>query len=111
MIQLLRFDLYRNKDNKRVAFPEVLNLKEDWFANKTGDESYDLSGIVMHNGGTGSGHYFSYCKLADNKWYQFNDDKFMKVNKEEAMFNEAYGGKKNSPSAYLLVYKKKKQVS
>lgn len=119
LIQLKRFvfkgfdtnnDAIYNKNDKKVTFPEVLKLEKGWFDqnHKTGDESYDLSGIVMHNGGTGSGHYFSYCKLADNNWYQFNDSSFSEVNDPKAMLNEAYGNGKSSLSAYLLVYKKKK---
>ena len=36
-----------------------------------------------------SGHYYSYCKnVADNKWYCYNDENVIKVNKIQN--NDAY---------------------
>ena len=40
---------------------------------------YRLSGILVHSGSAGSGHYYSYIKIGE-KWYEFNDRKVSEFN-------------------------------
>jgi ubiquitin C-terminal hydrolase len=51
------------KNRQLVRFNEILN-----FGNL---ESYELFGIINHEGNIFGGHYFSYIKK--NKWVVFND--------------------------------------
>ena len=38
-------------------------------------EIFDLYGVIVHAGGSRSfGHYYSYCRGFDDKWYKCNDE-------------------------------------
>ena len=77
---------------------------------------YDLTGIICHIGNAEMGHYLSYIKNDEGKWFEFNDSL---INTFNAMNIEAecFGGsftyddeydwekRENSKSAYLLIYK------
>jgi len=59
---------------------------------------YDLFGICNHGGGTQGGHYTSYIKNANNKWYKFNDTNVSEIKEENVI----------SSQSYCLFYRKKK---
>ena len=55
------------------------------------DEHYDLYGVCVHSGySTNSGHYFSYCKGEDQRWYECNDSLIGQASENEALSQEAY---------------------
>ena len=58
---------------------------------------YDLYGIINHSGSLMGGHYWSFIKNANDKWYVFND----------TIVKEIEVNKLISPNAYCLFYKKK----
>lgn len=35
---------------------------------------YTLKGTVIHHGTSEAGHYYSYCKIGPDTWYEFNDE-------------------------------------
>ena len=59
---------------------------------------YDLYGICNHSGSSLGGHYTSYVKNANGKWYHFNDTSATEVGIVESII---------SPKAYCLFYRKK----
>ncbi len=57
---------YKKKINENFEFPlHNFNMAEN--------EHYKLKGIIVHQGISEAGHYFSIIKLKD-KWYEFNDN-------------------------------------
>lgn len=59
---------------------------------------YDLYGVCNHIGNCNGGHYTSFIKNANNKWYEFND----------TFVNEIEENKIISNKSYCLFYRKKK---
>lgn len=59
---------------------------------------YDLYGVCNHIGNCNGGHYTSFVKNANNKWYEFND----------TFVNETEENKIISNKSYCLFYRKKK---
>ena len=57
-------------------------------------EKYDLYAVIQHHGKITQGHYTAICKKND-KWYLFNDSKYILINNPV------------TKDAYLLFYKKK----
>ncbi|CAJ1972378.1 unnamed protein product, partial [Sphenostylis stenocarpa] len=97
-IALKRFQSGRfGKLNKRIAFPETLNLSP--YMSKAGDGSdiYKLYGVVVHIDMLNAsffGHYICYIKDFQGNWYRIDDWKVMTVELEEVL----------SQGAYMLLY-------
>jgi len=51
---------------------------------------YDLYGICNHSGGTAGGHYTSYVKTENGKWYEFNDTIVREINENKLISNKSY---------------------
>jgi ubiquitin carboxyl-terminal hydrolase 36/42 len=50
------------------------------------DEMYDLFGVVIHSGhSTSSGHYYSYCKTSQDKWFECDDSSIRASNESFAL--------------------------
>lgn len=63
----------------------------------------------MHIGSAEYGHYFSYIKVSDTQWLEFNDERVREFDPDD-IENECFGGehwRRENQSAYLLVYEKK----
>lgn len=68
-----------------------------------------MKGIVVHIGSAEYGHYFSYIKVSETQWLEFNDEKVREFDPDD-IENECFGGehwRRENQSAYLLVYEKK----
>lgn len=59
---------------------------------------YELYGVCNHSGGSMGGHYTANVRVANNEWYNFNDQRITKINENQVV----------SPQAYCLFYRKKK---
>lgn len=57
---------------------------------------YQLYGVINHYGTQESGHYTAFCKLEEDKWFEFNDSFASSINKDKIVSNDAY----------ILFYKK-----
>ena len=102
VIDLKRFSPINplNKDQRLVSFPlEDLDLSSYVVGYKKEQYKYDLFGIANHQGTAMGGHYFSYVKNANGKWYQFNDTHVGEITDISRLM---------SPMAYCLFYRKKK---
>jgi ubiquitin C-terminal hydrolase len=59
---------------------------------------YELYGVCNHSGGALGGHYTSYVKNANEKWFHYNDTQVSEVGLPDSIV---------SPKAYCLFYRKK----
>ena len=99
IISLKRFDNDQRKNNSFVDFPLTgLNLSEYMVGYDRSDFVYDLFGICNHSGTVKAGHYTSFVKNADGKWYSFNDTRVEEVDTVQL----------KTPKAYCFFYRKKK---
>eukprot|EP00658_Telonema_sp_P-2_P015404 TRINITY_DN15923_c0_g1_i4.p1 TRINITY_DN15923_c0_g1~~TRINITY_DN15923_c0_g1_i4.p1 ORF type:complete len:1326 (+),score=401.48 TRINITY_DN15923_c0_g1_i4:171-4148(+) len=86
-----------------------------------GTQKYTLSGVVIHEGSSGGGHYYSYARdRCSNKWFKFDDATVAPWDVEANLCEDTFGGTKNSswvnaygetkhwslpkPAAYMLFY-------
>ena len=102
IIDLKRFNMMGQKIQKPVDIP-INDVDFSKYIKGYDKETfvYDLYGICNHMGGTLGGHYTSYVKNANNKWYHFNDTHVNEINIEKHL---------NKNFAYCLFYRKKVAV-
>ncbi|KAE9587893.1 hypothetical protein Lal_00002786 [Lupinus albus] len=97
-IALKRYQSGRfGKLNKRVAFPETLNLNPYMSEAGDGSDIYKLYAVVVHIDMLNAsffGHYICYIKDFQGNWYMVDDWKVTSVELEEVL----------SQGAYMLLY-------
>ncbi|KAI3961500.1 hypothetical protein MKX01_001236 [Papaver californicum] len=97
-IALKRFQSGRfGKLNKRVTFPEMLDLGPYMSEAGNGSNLYHLYAVVVHVDMLNAsffGHYICYTKDFDGNWYRIDDCKVLRVELEEVL----------SQGAYMLLY-------
>ncbi|MED6176688.1 Ubiquitin carboxyl-terminal hydrolase 19 [Stylosanthes scabra] len=97
-IALKRFQSGRfGKLNKRVTFPETLNLSPFMSEVDNGSDIYKLYGVVVHIDMLNAsffGHYICYIKDFHGDWYRIDDWKVTQVELAEVL----------SQGAYMLLY-------
>jgi ubiquitin carboxyl-terminal hydrolase 8 len=101
VIDLKRINLHNhnNKNQVLVDFPiHDLDLSNYVIGYKKHSYVYDLYGICNHSGGTNGGHYTSFVKVADGKWYHFNDTNVTEITNLDNLV---------TPMAYCFFYRKK----
>ncbi len=74
-------DYYKSKKKSHI-----LNHDEEMI-NKA---RYNLYGVVNHSGSQHFGHYTSFCKADDGKWYSFNDSMVNKISSKDVVGDDAY---------------------
>ncbi|CAI9775895.1 unnamed protein product [Fraxinus pennsylvanica] len=93
-IVLKRFQTNKfGKLNKRIKFPEILNMAP--YMSGTSDKSpiYQLYGVVVHldvMNATFSGHYVSYIKNNQGRWFKADDSTVQVVELEKVLMKDAY---------------------
>jgi len=98
-IDLKRFNSRFQKNQIYVTFPlDDLDLSPYVIGYKKENYKYELYGVCNHSGGVMGGHYTSYVKNANGKWYHYNDTSVSEVGITETII---------SPKAYVLFYRKK----
>jgi ubiquitin C-terminal hydrolase len=101
VIDLKRFNSKNQKNKILVSFPiDNLDLSKYVIGYKKNSYNYDLYGVCNHSGSVLGGHYTSYVKNANNKWYHYNDTNVNEVAELETII---------SPKAYCLFYRKKQK--
>ena len=99
VIDFKRFNNRFQKNQLLITFPlDDLDLSDYVIGYKKDIYKYELYGVCNHSGGTMGGHYTSYVKNANGKWYHFNDTNVSEV----SIINSIV-----SPKAYVLFYRKK----
>lgn len=100
VIDVKRFNSNNKKNQILIDFPLTnLDLSKYMIGYKTGKCVYDLYGICNHSGSALGGHYTSFIKNANGKWYHFNDTIINEVTVLENLI---------SPKAYCFFYRKRK---
>tara|TARA_B100000902_G_scaffold215375_1_gene204875 strand:- start:8274 stop:9386 length:1113 start_codon:yes stop_codon:yes gene_type:complete len=100
VITLKRFGNNGRKDQRAIDFPlENLDFTNYIVGYDRNSYKYDLYGICNHSGGVAGGHYTSFVKNANNKWYHFNDTNCNEINL----------GALKTPKAYCFFYRKQKK--
>ena len=90
---------HNHKNQILVDFPITdLNLSKYIVGYKKDSYVYDLYGICNHSGNTMGGHYTSFVKNANGKWYHFNDTNVNEVTDLSKLI---------SAKAYCFFYRKK----
>lgn len=98
IITLKRFNNNNRKDQRLVNFEHNLDMTKYVKGYKEEPQLYELYGICNHSGGTRGGHYTSFVKNANGKWYLFNDTKVIEVKNLVKL---------RTPQAYCFFYRKK----
>jgi ubiquitin C-terminal hydrolase len=90
LITLVRFDYRGIKNTTNVSCPLHLQLNK-YELNINQNNVYKLIGCIMHQGNTGSGHY--YCVINENnKWFKIDDCDVTEINEL------------NNRNVYILLY-------
>ena len=98
VIDINRFKSRNIKNQTLVTFPlDNLDLSSYIIGYDKETYVYDLYGICNHSGGVSGGHYTSFVKNANGKWYLFNDTNVIEVDTVHLI----------SSKAYCLFYRKK----
>jgi ubiquitin C-terminal hydrolase len=76
----------------------IQKIKKNVIGYKKNSYIYELYGVCNHSGGPLGGHYTSYVKNANEKWYHFNDQSVSEMKSIDSII---------STKAYCLFYRKK----
>jgi ubiquitin C-terminal hydrolase len=99
VIDIKRFNSNNKKNQIMVDFPlESLNLSNYVIGYNKETYIYDLYGVCNHSGSVMGGHYTSFVKNANGKWYHYNDTIVSEVALQQQII---------SPKAYLFFYRKR----
>jgi ubiquitin C-terminal hydrolase len=99
VIDLKRFNSTNKKNQIFVSFTlDNLDLSSYVVGYKKDSFIYELYGICNHSGGVLGGHYTSFVKNANGKWYLYNDTSVQEVSILSSLI---------SPKAYCFFYRKK----
>lgn len=99
VVDIKRFNCQNRKNQILVDFPlENLNLSKYVIGYNKNSYVYDLYGVCNHSGSAMGGHYTSFVKNANGKWYHFNDT----IVSEIAMLQQII-----TPKAYCFFYRKR----
>ena len=144
ILHLKRFEfdlelMRKVKVNDYVEFPMELNMRrytkvgleglEEQDGREEGYYDYELQGVLIHQGTSDSGHYYSIAKErgGEEQWFMFNDVSVQPFNPAE-ISTQCFGGKKPTQrydhqgqrmvtlsvdktySAYMLIYERKVRV-
>ncbi len=99
VIDIKRFNANNRKNQIIVSFPlSNLDLSKYVVGYSKNSYVYDLYGVCNHSGSTLGGHYTSFVKNANNKWYHFNDGSVSEISDEQSIV---------TPKAYCFFYRKR----
>lgn len=98
VIDLKRFNNYNLQKNQLlIDFPiEELDLTNYVIGYNNNIYKYELYAICNHSGSVSGGHYYTYIRNANNKWYNFNDNVITEINDIKILI---------STKAYVLFYR------
>jgi ubiquitin carboxyl-terminal hydrolase 2/21 len=99
VIDIKRFNAMNRKNQIMVDFPlKKLDLSKYVIGYNKKSYIYDLYGVCNHSGSSLGGHYTSFVKNANGKWYHYNDTVVSEVSDENHII---------SPKAYCFFYRKR----
>ena len=83
-------DLYFYDAIAPVVEADSLDLSEYCIGYDKHKSHFNLFGICNHIGSSNGGHYYSYCKNQNGKWYEFNDSNVKEISDDKLVTNNAY---------------------
>jgi ubiquitin C-terminal hydrolase len=99
VIDIKRYNISNRKNQILVDFPLTnLNLSKYVIGYNKESYIYDLYGVCNHGGSVLGGHYTSYVKNANDKWYHCNDTSVT----EQTLTQQII-----TPKAYCFFYRKR----
>ncbi len=99
VIDIKRFNSMNRKNQIMIDFPlENLNLSKYVIGYNKDSYVYDLYGVCNHSGSVMGGHYTSFVKNANGKWYHYNDTSVSEVVLAQQIV---------TPKAYCFFYRKR----
>ena len=102
VIDIKRFNSMNRKNQVMVDFPlENLNLSKYVIGYEKNKYVYDLYGVCNHSGSVMGGHYTSFVKNANGKWYHYNDTSVSEVGRIQQIV---------TPKAYCFFYRKQTPI-
>lgn len=79
------------KNNKDIDFPFILDISDYSINHNKQTTEYQLSGMCIHSGDTGGGHYYAICKNSlDEKWRVYNDSSVYDIKESEISKHNPY---------------------
>ena len=86
---------------------KILKIDEESSVKEDDGLSYELFSIMIHSGSATGGHYYAYIKCFEtNQWYNFNDERVTKLDRQD--ISKAFGtsySMYSSTTAYMLLYR------
>jgi ubiquitin C-terminal hydrolase len=99
VIDVKRFNSNNKKNQVFIDFPlENLDLSKYVIGYNNESYIYDLYAVCNHSGSSLGGHYTSFVKNANGKWYHYNDTSVSEVSLTQQI---------KSPKAYCFFYRKR----
>ena len=99
VIDIKRFNSDNRKKQVFVDFPlENLDLSKYVIGYNNVTYVYDLYAVCNHSGSSLGGHYTSFVKNANGKWYHYNDTSVSEVSLSQQI---------KTPKAYCFFYRKR----
>lgn len=94
IIQLKRWN-YNLRKNQRIIHYDLDTIDMSSYLHaerkkKNEKKVFELIGIINHSGNVMGGHYFSYIKNFNTKWYMFNDTQVQEIPKSKLLSNKNY---------------------
>jgi ubiquitin C-terminal hydrolase len=91
IIDFKRFNNNNKKINTIIETPLTdLNLSKYIIGYDKDKYKYELVGICNHSGGCYGGHYTSFVKNANKKWYHYNDTSVTEIEEKTLISNKGY---------------------
>ena len=91
IVDFKRFDNQNRKLNNIIETPlHGLNFSKYVIGYNNKSYIYELFGICNHSGSSLGGHYTSYVKNANQKWYYYNDTNVIEIGESELISAKAY---------------------
>ena len=78
------------RKNQRIIHFDLNELNMTKYIKTNKEVKYDLFGIINHSGNIFGGHYHSYIKNDNNKWYIFNDTQVSEIKETNIKTNKNY---------------------
>jgi ubiquitin C-terminal hydrolase len=90
IIVLKRFTNDGKKIGNLIKFPFELDLSKYCVGYSKNKYKYNLLSVANHDGNLNGGHYYSYVKNMNDKWYRFNDTNVSQIKKDDIVSDSAY---------------------